>query len=270
MRAGDLPIGALGGDDAFVERNVHAYLANDAWPRDRRRHLSAGARCYQTSSRCVARFSVSRTALREAYSVLAAKGLIVARPKVGTRVRPKADWNMLDPEVLAWHLQAVPTEDFVADLYALRQMVEPAAAALAASGPRRATIDRIAAAYADMERFKDGAGDLIAADLRFHSAILEATGNHFIGALGSLIHAALLATFSSVGRAPRGSRMTACISIGRSSKLFATDCPNSRANGWRYCCVIPSRTCARACADAEPGLLPRSPPPRIVPRATSH
>ncbi len=62
-------------------------------------------------------------------------------------------------------------------------------------GRERATIDRIAAAYADMERFKDGDGDLIAADLQFHLAILEATGNRFIGALGSLIHAALVTTF---------------------------------------------------------------------------
>ena len=80
-----------------------------------------------------ARFSVSRTALREAYSILSAKALIVARPKIGTRVRPKSDWNLLDPEVLAWHLQATPNEHFVDDLFVLRQMVEPAAAALAAS-----------------------------------------------------------------------------------------------------------------------------------------
>ena len=77
----------------------------------------------------------------------------------------------------------------------LRQVVEPAAAALAASGRKGVAIERIGAAYADMERFKDGAGDLIAADLRFHLAILEATGNRFIGALGSLVHAALLCTF---------------------------------------------------------------------------
>ena len=79
------------------------------------------------------RFAVSRTALREAYRVLTAKGLIVSRPKVGTRVRPKSDWNMLDPEVLAWHLQTVPTEGFVSDLFVLREMVEPAAAAMAAT-----------------------------------------------------------------------------------------------------------------------------------------
>jgi hypothetical protein len=57
-----------------------------------------------------ARFSVSRTALREAYSQLTAKALIVARPKVGTGIRPRADWNLFDPDVLAWHLQSAPTE----------------------------------------------------------------------------------------------------------------------------------------------------------------
>ena len=83
------------------------------------------------------RFAVSRTALREAYSVLAAKGLILPRPKIGTRVRPKADWNMLDPEVLTWHLEAVPNEEFISELYTLRHMIEPEAAALAAVAPSR-------------------------------------------------------------------------------------------------------------------------------------
>ena len=183
-----------GGKNTPFKRNIHAYLANQIG-----REIIGGiyppGSLLPSELEMRSRFSVSRTALREAYSVLTAKALIVARPKVGTRVRMKSDWNMLDPEVLAWHVETVPTEDFIADLHALRQMVEPAAAALAASGRASVTIDRIAAAYADMERFKDGAGDLIAADLQFHLAILEATGNRFIGALGSLIHAALLATF---------------------------------------------------------------------------
>ncbi len=142
-----------------------------------------------------ARFSVSRTALREAYSVLNAKSLIVARPKIGTRVRPKADWNMLDAEVLSWHLQSTPTESFVAELFVLRQMVEPEAAALAAKARSRSTIDRIAEAYGRMDQFKDGAGDLIRADLDFHMSILEATGNHFLTALGGLIRTSLECTF---------------------------------------------------------------------------
>jgi DNA-binding FadR family transcriptional regulator len=142
-----------------------------------------------------ARFSVSRTALREAYSVLTAKAMIVARPKIGTRVRPKVDWNMLDPEVLSWHLQSTPAENFVAQLFVLRQMVEPEATALAATARSPATIDRIADAYGRMERFKDGAGDLIGADLDFHMGILEATGNHFLTALGGLIRTSLECTF---------------------------------------------------------------------------
>jgi GntR family transcriptional regulator, galactonate operon transcriptional repressor len=127
--------------------------------------------------------------------VLTAKAMIAARPKIGTRVRPKADWNMLDPEVLSWHLESTPTESFVAELFVLRQMVEPEAAALAARAHSRATIERIEDAYRRMDRFKDGAGDLIGADLDFHMGILEGTGNHFLTALGGLIRTSLECTF---------------------------------------------------------------------------
>lgn len=188
-----VPVAAFRRGPAF-KRNVHGYLVDKLGAEIVGGIHPPGALLPNEAETC-ARFGVSRTTLREAYSVLTAKSLIVARPKVGTRVRPKADWNMLDPEVLAWHLEAVPTEEFVSELYTLRQMVEPEAAALAAAAPTAATIEQIAAAYADMERFKNGDGDLINADLRFHLAILGATGNHFIGALGSLIHAALLGTF---------------------------------------------------------------------------
>jgi len=141
------------------------------------------------------RFKVSRPTLREAFRVLAAKGLIVSRQKVGTSVRPKSDWNMLDPDFLAWHLRAALTEEFVADLFQLRQMVEPQAAYLAAQSRDPEAIERIKSAYADMERWKTGRGDLTGADLRFHQHILDATGNLFIGALGGLIHTALIGTF---------------------------------------------------------------------------
>ena len=151
-----------------------------------------------------ARFSVSRTALREAYSILSAKALILARPKIGTRVRPKSEWNLLDPEVLAWHLAATPSEHLVDELFALRQMVEPPAAALAAAAPSRETVQTIADAYERMERFKNGEGDLIGADLDFHMAILEASGNRFLAALGGLIQTALECTFRLSWRGAAG------------------------------------------------------------------
>jgi DNA-binding FadR family transcriptional regulator len=148
-----------------------------------------------SESALLKRFQVSRPTLREAFRVLAAKGLIVSRQKVGTSVRPKSDWNMLDPDFLAWHLRAALTEEFVSDLFQLRQMVEPQAAYLAAQSRDPVLIEGIKAAYADMERWRTGRGDLIGADLRFHQGILAATGNLFIGALGGLIHTALVGTF---------------------------------------------------------------------------
>jgi DNA-binding FadR family transcriptional regulator len=183
-----------GRQDLAFERNIYSQLAGRLGEEIVAGFYPAGALLPNAQDMC-ARFSVSRTALREAYSILSAKGLIVARPKIGTRVRPQSEWNLLDPEVLAWHLAATPSEHLVDELFALRQLVEPPAAALAASAPSRDTIQRIADAFGRMERFKNGAGDLIGADLDFHMAILEASGNRFLAALGGLIHTALECSF---------------------------------------------------------------------------
>ena len=152
------------------------------------------------------RFKVSRPTLREAFRVLAAKGLIVSRQKVGTSIRPKSDWNMLDHDFLAWHLGAALNDDFVDDLFQLRQMIEPQAAFLAAEARDAAAFERIAAAYADMERSSPGTDEVTDPDLRFHQAILDATGNPFIGSLGGLIDTALVGTFRLGWRAPASIR----------------------------------------------------------------
>ncbi len=62
----------------------------------------------------MADFEVSRTVLREALKTLEAKGLLEARPKVGTKVAKKSRWNLYDPQVLAWHLDAPPDAEFLA------------------------------------------------------------------------------------------------------------------------------------------------------------
>lgn len=141
------------------------------------------------------RFRVSRPTLREAFRALEAKGLIVSRQKVGTMVRPMADWHMLDADFLAWHMQAAPTEAFVNDVFQLRRIFEPQAAGLAADHRDAGSMARIEQAYADMEAHKSGDAELIVADVRFHKEILLASGNGLLGALGSLIEMALVGTF---------------------------------------------------------------------------
>src|SRR5215831_16424508 len=56
-----------------------------------------------TEPQLAAELGVSRNALREAIKVLVSKGLVEVRPKTGMRVRPAADWKLLDREVLSWH-----------------------------------------------------------------------------------------------------------------------------------------------------------------------
>ena len=177
-----------------VKRNVNDSLASALGCEIIAGLYPPGSRLPNEASLLV-RFGVSRPTLREAFRALEAKGLIVSRQKVGTMVRPKADWHMLDADFLAWHMQAAPTEVFVSDVLQLRRIFEPQAAALAAEARDAASLARIEAAYADMEAHKSGDAELIAADVRFHKEILQASGNRLLGALGSLIEMALVGTF---------------------------------------------------------------------------
>ena len=175
-------------------RNIHDYLATKLGREIVGGHYQPGDQL-PTEVDLRDQLSVSRTALREAYRVLGAKGLIVSRQNVGTRVRPKSEWNMLDPDVLNWHLESGPSEEFIVSLFDLRQMIEPTAAARAAHHGDPEAIARISMAYSDMAHDKGGAGDLVGADVRFHQEILAAAQNPLIGTLGVLIHTALVGSF---------------------------------------------------------------------------
>jgi DNA-binding FadR family transcriptional regulator len=143
-----------------------------------------------------AAFKVSRTALREAVRTLAAKGLVESRQRAGTRVRASEDWNRLDTDVLGWMGEFEPDLDFVRGLTEARQIIEPAAAEMAA---RRATSRNLAAieeAYDAMCAAKLTDLDACArADVAFHVAILRASRNPVLANLGNVIGAALMNAF---------------------------------------------------------------------------
>lgn len=140
---------------------------------------------------------VSRTVLRETVKVLAAKGLVVSRPKTGTLVRDRAFWNLMDPDVLAWRLEAEPGDAFFVDLFELRRVLEPAAAALAAERALPPEVAALRSAYAQMAEHVDrNPGEYIAADIRFHELILTACHNELLGHLGSTLRATFRASFT--------------------------------------------------------------------------
>lgn len=137
---------------------------------------------------------VGRNALREAVKVLSGKGMISTAPRSGTKVRPKDEWNMLDPEVLSWHADPeIATKAFMLDLIEMRRIIEPKAAELAA---KRASREDVAAILSAFEAMKDNADcpkARMEADIDFHSAILKATHNlvlsHFKSAIATYLKA---------------------------------------------------------------------------------
>jgi DNA-binding FadR family transcriptional regulator len=140
------------------------------------------------------RFAVSRTAYREAVRILAAKGLVDARPKVGTRINPKSKWNLLDPQVLAWTFESEPDADLLNSLFELRNVVESAAAGFAAARRSPAHLKAMRAALNSMADHTLATAAGRQADLDFHTALLDATDNPFIISLTSGVSAAIHAT----------------------------------------------------------------------------
>jgi DNA-binding FadR family transcriptional regulator len=98
-------------------------------------------------------------------------------------------------------------ERFFRDLFQVREIIEPAAAAIAAEKQLPDDVAEIARAYQAMVEAADDdqpEDDWTDADLRFHQAILSATGNELLGPLGSLIEAALAISFKLTSARPLG------------------------------------------------------------------
>jgi DNA-binding FadR family transcriptional regulator len=135
--------------------------------------------------------NVSRSAFREAIRILAAKGLVESRPKAGTQVSPRSRWNLLDPAVLAWAFANEPSQEFIRDIFELRAIVEPAAAALAAERRTGEDIAAMREALVEMQRHGLGIEEGRTADRAFHHAVLAATRNAPLITLSSSIGASV-------------------------------------------------------------------------------
>lgn len=154
--------------------------------------------------------NASRTAVREAVKVLTAKGLVEARPRVGTRVRPREHWQLLDADVIAWQRGGPLGAAFLNELTEVREILEPATAALAATRATPTQIAEIERAYADMVKASAGArvrlDAWVDADTRFHTGILRASRNRLLTQMGQTVFSALVLSFRATTARPGAAR----------------------------------------------------------------
>ncbi|MFP1133075.1 FadR/GntR family transcriptional regulator [Asticcacaulis sp. W401b] len=136
-------------------------------------------------------YGAARTVVREAVKMLVAKGLISTRPRQGIRIAAEDDWNLLDPDVLRWLLERKFSMKLLVEFTQIRLDVEPGAAALAAIHATAEDRRNITRAIERMYAAENGDDDSLTADIAFHVAVLNASGNRFYRQLREMISTAL-------------------------------------------------------------------------------
>lgn len=147
----------------------------------------------------VEELGVSRSVVRESFRILGAKGMIRSRTSDGTRVTPRSEWRLLDPDVMDWRIKAGDTIALLEDLQKVRLVMEPGIAFTATEMASPAQRARVAAAWArKVEVYEDTGADaaeqrqnFIEADLDFHRALIECVGSELLEQLYAVIEASL-------------------------------------------------------------------------------
>ncbi len=142
---------------------------------------------------------VSRSVVREALRTLAAKGLIRSRPMEGTKVLPRREWRLLDPDLIGWTIEAGDTRALLTDLMKVRLVLEPGVVHSATVMATDTTRASVTAAWHEKLRVESDRGvpdaerrsRFITADLDFHREFLAAVGSEILDQLFSVIQAAL-------------------------------------------------------------------------------
>ncbi len=186
-------IRALSGRTAA--RNFHSYVINEIGAGIVSGHFPVGG-ILPKDSEMMDMYNVSRTVLREALKTLEAKGLVEARPKVGTRVAAPSHWSLFDQQVLSWHFQAGVTPAFLEHIVIIRLAMEREAVRLAAQH-RTADHLRMLNYWAQqMERLADGIESYALAELELHRVVADASHNPFFSAGSAVVEFCIAAALS--------------------------------------------------------------------------
>ena len=160
---------------------------------------------FPTEAELAKQHGVSRSVVREALKMLAAKGLLTARPKHGTIIQPSSFWNLFDSDVLRWLLERNFSMELLRHFNQLRVAIEPEAAALAAVNADANQRWAISAGLHRMEAAQLGQDNALEADIAFHVAVLKASKNPFFAQLQDVVAPALHRSIQFKNRIKGGS-----------------------------------------------------------------
>lgn len=180
-------------DSVAIARNVHSQVADRIGALIVRGDIAPGEPLPAELKICEM-LDVSRTVVREAIRTLTGKGLVESRPKSGTRVRPREEWNQLDVDVLRWQLEHTDIDSYLAKIFELRNALEPTAAALAAKSATTADRTDLRAAWGAMVAARDNDA-FVTADIAFHKRLYIASRNEFFWPIAQMFEITLRESF---------------------------------------------------------------------------
>ncbi len=145
-------------------------------------------------------YGVSRTAVREAVKTLTAKGMVLPRPRIGTRVMPQGNWNFLDQELLTWWMTEENFHQVVEHFLVMRISLEPQACLLAATLGTPEQKARLNALMEEMVALKKHfkRERWIEVDMAWHEHIYEMSANPFLISFATLFHSFNHTYFTSI------------------------------------------------------------------------
>jgi GntR family transcriptional repressor for pyruvate dehydrogenase complex len=144
-------------------------------------------------------YKASRTAVREALTVLSTRGMVEAIHGRGSRVLPRHRWQLLD------QLVRLVREDIEVDrsLFELRRILEVEVAGLAAKRATAAHLKALREAVTQGWACAERPDDWTAHDSAFHHLLAEASGNlllpQVMESVSMLVRAAALSTARDPG-----------------------------------------------------------------------
>ncbi|GAB82302.1 FadR/GntR family transcriptional regulator [Shimwellia blattae] len=145
-------------------------------------------------------FGVSRTAVREAVKTLTAKGMVLPRPRIGTRVMPQSHWNFLDKELLSWWMTEDNFDAVVDHFLVMRNTLEPQACALAArfgTGAQKTQLADIMNEMVELQKNFDRER-WVEVDMAWHERVYEMSHNPFLSSFANLFRSIYFNYFSSI------------------------------------------------------------------------